>query len=124
MPLKAVAELASEPFPESIWKGNDPKPDDAVENCDAVDIPSVRLFGGAGRSESESSPVCVLGNSGRLGLEVKDCLARGDTGGDRIGLSEMGEGGTKGKDSRIESARVEAADTTEELEILRLRSPP
>lgn len=110
------------PFPESIWKGKDPRPEDAVENCEAVDNPSVRLLGGVGRSESESSPFCVLGNSERLGLgagELKDCLPRGDTGGDRIGLSDMGEGGTKGKDSRIESARVEAADMTEELEILR-----
>lgn len=42
-----------------------------------------------------------------------------------MGLSEMGEGGTKGKDSSIESARVEAADMTDELEILRLGwSPP
>lgn len=107
-------------FPESIWKGKDPRPDDAVENCDAVDIPNVRRFGGAGRSDCVESR---LGNSARLGEACgKDCwLARGD----RIGRSEMGEGGTKGKDSRIESARVEAADNTEELEILRVgRSPP
>lgn len=70
MPLKAVGGFDSELFPESIWKGNDPKPDDAVENCDAVDIPSVRLFGGAGRSDSDSSP---FWNSVRLGLGVKDC---------------------------------------------------
>jgi len=128
MPLNAVGGLASELFPESIWNGKDPRPDDAVENCDAVDIPSVRLFGGAGRSESESSRFCVLGNSARLGVVAgeppKDCWPRGDTGGDRIGLSDMGDGGTKGKDSRIESARVDAADMTEELEILRLGSPP
>jgi len=111
-------------FPESIWKGNDPRPDDAVENCDAVDIPSVRLFGGAGRSDSADSLFgCVLGNSARLGEDWgKNCWPAE---GDRIGRSEMGEGGTKGKDSRIESARVEAADNTEELEILRVgRSPP
>lgn len=35
-----------------------------------------------------------------------------------MGRSEMGEGGTKGNDSRIESARVEAEETTEELDIL------
>lgn len=121
MPLYAVGGLDSGPFPGSIWNGKDPRPEEAVENCDAVDRPSVRLLGGAGRSEI--SPVCVLGNSGRLGVgaaEPKDCWARGDVGGDRTGLSEIGEGGTKGKDSRIESARVESADITEELEILRL----
>jgi hypothetical protein len=122
--LNGVAGFKSELFPESIWKGKDPNPDDAVENCDAVDIPNVRLFGGAGRSESESSPFCDLGKSARLrGAGVKDCCASGDTGGVRIGLSEMGEGGTKGKDSRIESA-LEAADMTEEPEILRLGWSP
>jgi len=124
MPLNAVGGFESGLLPESIWNGKDPRPDDAVENCDAVDNPSVRRFGGAGRSESESSLCCILGNSACLGVEAgepKDCLPRGDTGGDRIGLSDMGEGGTKGKDSRIESARVDAADRTEELDTLRLR---
>jgi hypothetical protein len=35
----------------------------------------------------------------------------------------MGEGGTNGKDSRIESALVEAAERTEELDILLLSKP-
>jgi len=48
---------------------------------------------------------------------VKECCANGETGGDRTGRSEMGEGGTKGKDSRIESA---VAETTEEPEMRRL----
>ena len=35
----------------------------------------------------------------------------------------MGEGGTNGKDSRIESARVEAAERAEEPDILLVSKP-
>jgi len=123
--LNAVGGFADS-RPESIWKGNAPRPDEAVENCEAVDSPSVRLLGGAGRSESAAARA-LLANSVFVGdgaAELKVCWPRGDTGGDRIGLSEMGEGGTNGKDSRMESAR-EAEVMTEESEILRLgRSPP
>ena len=52
---------------------------------------------------------------------MNDCCARGDTGGDRIGRSDIGEGGTNGNDSRMESARVDVAERTEELEILQSR---
>lgn len=45
----------------------------------------------------------------------KACCARGDRGGVRIGLSEMGEGGTNGKDSKIESALVDVELTTDDL---------
>jgi len=55
---------------------------------------------------------------------VKDCCPRGDTGGDLVGRSEMGDGGTNGNASRIESARVEVADRTDEPEILRPLSRP
>ena len=37
-----------------------------------------------------------------------------------MGRSEIGDGGTKGKASRIESALVDAADMIEEPEILLL----
>jgi len=54
---------------------------------------------------------------------VKDC-PRGETGGDLAGRSEMGDGGTNGNASRMESARVEVAERTEEPEILRPLSRP
>jgi len=41
-----------------------------------------------------------------------------------MGRLEMGDGGTKGKDSRIESARVEVAEIAEEPEIGRGLSRP
>lgn len=119
--------------PLSIWKGNEPKPEDAVESCEPVESPSVRRLGGAGRWPSLSrltepavwllfwekeSPV-----RGEGGATTKVCWARGedapvlnvcwpsgDTGGERMGLLEMGEGGTNGKDSRMESAVAEMAD--------------
>jgi hypothetical protein len=49
---------------------------------------------------------------------VNDCLARGDTGGVRMGLLEMGDGGTKGNDSRMESAPAEADVSTEDSDTL------
>lgn len=42
---------------------------------------------------------------------------RGDTGGDLTGLSEMGDGGTNGNDSRIESP-TDADVTTDDLDVL------
>jgi hypothetical protein len=57
---------------------------------------------------------CAKGEGGPL----KDCCPRGDTGGVLTGLLEIGEGGTNGKDSRIESARVDVPDITEEPESL------
>jgi hypothetical protein len=56
-------------------------------------------------------------------LAVKDCLANGETGGDLMGRSDIGEGGTKGNDSKIESARVDAADKTEDPETLLISKP-
>jgi hypothetical protein len=125
------------PSPESIWNGNEPKPDEAVDNWEPVDKPRVRLSGGGGRLEESLLNDCwTSGEGGKTaiswcGLEeakgaslVNDCLPRGETGGDLTGLLEMGDGGTKGKDSRIESARVEAAETAEEVETLRFTSKP
>jgi hypothetical protein len=113
--------------PESIWKGNEPRPDDAVENWELVEKPSIRLSGGAGSSESDISPAPIVSfdeglplkgwDSGSVGLPLNDCWANGETGGDRIGLSEIGEGGTKGNDSRMESARVDV-DSTDEPDTL------
>lgn len=40
-----------------------------------------------------------------------------------MGRSEIGEGGTNGKDSRIESARVDVAERTEEPDILLVSKP-
>lgn len=108
-----------------------------------MDKPSNRRFGGAG-SESRSTTLadtpavfvfrlndwCVMGDGGvkvllsdEAPLAVKDCLPNGETGGDLIGRSEIGEGGTKGNDSRIESARVDAADKTEDPETLLISRP-
>ena len=61
--------------PASIWKGKDPKPDDAVDSCDPVDKPNVRLSGGGGRFVSDASGwsfACV---------PLNDCWASGEDGG-------------------------------------------
>lgn len=55
-------DSASETDSDSIWNGNDPNPDDAVESCEPVDRPKVRLSGGAGRCK-ESAGVVVLGSA-------------------------------------------------------------
>jgi len=95
---------------ESIWKGNAPRPADNVDICEPVDIPSVRLSGGDGNGED-----------GSLDLSSADCgSANGERGATRTGRSDMGEGGTKWKDSRIESAFVEVVDRTDPLETLLL----
>ena len=51
------------------------------------------------------------GTSGRA--ELEDCWYRGERGGERTGREAMGDGGTNGKDSKIESARVDVVETTE-----------
>jgi hypothetical protein len=123
-------------FSDSIWKGKEPSPDDAVDMLEPVDKPSIRRFGGGGSGSSSLSDTVMLLES-RLNdwclvndgaakvlvgvevpLEVKDCLDNGETGGDLIGRSDIGEGGTKGNDSRMESARVDVADKTEDPETL------
>lgn len=49
--LDSLCEL-----PVSIWKVNDPNPEDAVDICEPVERPSVRRSGGAGRRSSS----CVV----------------------------------------------------------------
>jgi len=112
--------ISSEPFADSIWKGKEPRPVDAVDSCDPDDMPKRRLLGGS----SGEGCGCRRGVDGSGDWFVKLFCARGDTGGVRIGRSEIGEGGTKGKDSKIESARVEVADTTEDPDTLRWNSKP
>lgn len=59
-----------------------------------------------------------MGVEGSFGVSLPKLFARGETGGVRMGLLDMGEGGTKGKDSKIESPPIEAAVTTEEPDTL------
>jgi hypothetical protein len=72
-------------------------------------MPNVFLSGGGGKSASSvsSCPPDVEGgreiSTGERGLLV---------------MPEMGDGGTKGKDSRIESSPAEAAERTDPLESL------
>jgi hypothetical protein len=82
-------------------------------------MPSVPLFLG-GFSDSGGG-----GRRGEGGVDTWGAEAAlnagwfsGERGGDRIGLSEMGEGGTKGNDSRIESAVFDIADDPETLLLL------
>jgi hypothetical protein len=124
-------------FLPSMSKANDPKPVDAFENWDAVDIPKVLLLGGAGRSKSSSALASTFVST-VFGLLMKDCWLRGEevggppkvccpsgeTGGVRSGLFEIGEGGTKGNDSRMESALVDVAESMEDPDSLRLWFKP
>ena len=95
---------------DSIWNGNDPKPADSVEIWEPVDMPNVFLSGGGGKSVL-STGSCSSDVEGRGVTSVGD---RGLL----VGMPEMGEGGTKGKDSRIESSPAEAAERTDPLESL------
>lgn len=105
--------------PESIWKGNEPRPLLAVELCDATLIPRTLRFGGA-RAESidddEADARARLtvswAETWRSSCEFANvCCASGERGGVRMGLFEIGDGGTNGKLSRIESARVDVVIT-------------
>ena len=58
-------ERASVTDSGSIWNGNEPSPDDAVESCEPVDRPRVRLSGGERFWESSGTGVV-------LGSEVND----------------------------------------------------
>lgn len=107
----------SGPLPESIWNGKEPRPFDIVEDWEAVDMPRSFLFGGAGRGEPE--PDLLLAAVGLGAPVLNACCASGDRGGVRMGLSDIGDGGTKGNPSNIESARVEAALTTEDRSTIR-----
>lgn len=103
-------EVLSLPSEDSIWNGNDPRPADSVDIWDPVDMPSIFLSGGGGKSASSafSRPSDFEGgwetSTGERGLLV--------------GIPEMGDGGTKGKDSRIESSPAEAAERADSLESL------
>ena len=116
-------------LPESIWKGNEPSPLLTVEPLDATLIPRTLRFGGwswesmleADADARARLTICVadwlLGSSWE---PANDCWARGERGGERGGRFEIGEGGTKGKLSRIESAPV-AVVIIEDIDV-RLRS--
>lgn len=75
-----------------------------------MDIPNVFLSGGGG-----SPPSSVL--SCPSDLEGDRETSAGDRG-LLVGMPEMGDGGTKGKDSRIESSPAEAAERADPLESL------
>ena len=63
-PLSVVGrELASETDSDSIWKGNELNPDDAVESWEPVDRPSVCLSGGGGGFREFSETIVVLGSA-------------------------------------------------------------
>jgi len=104
-----------------MWKGKDPNPEEAVENWDAVDNPRKHLSGGAGISAFSSMAfgvnVCFANGEDGAVDAVNVCCTSGDTGGVLIGRLDIGEGETKGNDSKIESVRVEVEDKTEEPEI-------
>jgi len=98
-----------------MWNVNDPKPFDDVDKCEPEERPRVCRLGGVGRSS--------CGGSGRgvsfgdtLGLN--DCCPNGETGGERMGRFEIGEGGTIGNPSRIEYALVEVDITEDASETL------
>lgn len=120
-------DALSVPFPESIWKGNDPSPVENADDCDATDMPAAFLFtglGGGGSGDTGASRMLSRGGGSRaesggavLLFVAKLCCARGERGGVRIGLFDIGDGGTKGKLSRIESAFVDADETTEASDI-------
>lgn len=123
-----------------MWNVKFPSPDEAVDSSEAVDIPSMRRLGGGVKGGNEDScasrvPGCCEavreddGTGGGVGtldwiVGLEACWYRGERGGDRTGREAIGEGGTKGKDSRIESARVEVVDTTEVPDTLLAFSRP
>jgi len=93
---------------ESIWNGNDPRPADSVEIWDPVDIPNTFLSGGGGKAESLTCS-CPSERGGAMSVGERGLLA---------GIPEIGDGGTKGKDSRMESSPAEAAERLDPLESL------
>ena len=95
---------------DSIWNGNDPRPADSVESWEPVDMPNVFLSSGGGRA---ASSVCSCPSD----FECDGLTSIGERG-PLVGIPEIGEGGTKGNDSRIESAPAEAAERTDPLESL------
>jgi len=95
---------------DSIWNGNDPRPADSVEIWDPVDMPNVFLSGGGGKAgPSVCSDPSDFGGDGVTSIGERGLL---------VGIPEMGDGGTKGKDSRIESSPAEAAERADPLESL------
>ena len=51
-PLCVAGGGSSTGTSDSIWKGKEPKPEDAVERLEPVDKPNVRLLGGAGSASN------------------------------------------------------------------------
>ena len=82
-------------------------------------MPSARLFLG-GFNGSGGGGGRLVDGVGALGSATLLNVGwfNGERGGDRIGLSDMGEGGTKGNDSRIESAVFDIADDPDTLLLL------
>lgn len=92
-------------------------------------MPNMRRLGGGvkGGKAASGSVVAVLVSSRAGGLDSAtiscaggtDCVAgvncwpSGERGGERTGREDIGDGGTKGNDSRMESARVEVVETTD-----------
>ena len=95
---------------DSIWNGNDPRPADSVEIWEPVDMPNVFLSGGGGKA-TLSICSCPSNFEGGWATSIGE---RGLL----VGIPEIGDGGTKGKDSRIESSPAEAAERTDPLESL------
>ena len=93
---------------ESIWNGNDPRPADSVDIWDPVDIPNAFLSGGGGKAGS-STCSRPSERGGATSVGERGLLA---------GMPEMGDGGTNGKDSRMESSPAEAAERLDPLESL------
>ena len=95
----------------SIWNGNDPRPADRFEIWDPIDIPSVFLSGGGG-SPASSAGSCPSE------FEGGGATSTGERG-LLVGIPAMGDGGTKGNDSRIESSPAEADESTDVVESLK-----
>lgn len=75
-----------------------------------MDMPNVFLSGGGGKS-----PPSAFSSSSDFGVDWE--MSAGDRG-LLVGIPEMGDGGTKGKDSKIESSPAEAAERADPLESL------
>ncbi len=107
--------------PESIWNVNEPRPLLTVELCEETLIPRTLRFGGASAESIDDDEADARARftvscaetwrSSCAAPPANDCCVSGERGGVRMGRLEIGDGGTKGKLSRIESARVDVVIT-------------